>query len=690
MNFHSRFLLVTLAALLVIGTGAMAAGFNIEQQFDAQMLAASTADLDNDNYVDLVWTSPAGAPGGMYLGTWIAYGQSDGLFTNPVLLNAYNTAPMIIDYADDDEYLDIIVITSDASTEELIVYHNNGDRTFSQTFSTAVSSSIIPTIAAGFFNNDAKLDVILGDGSVYVGDGLGSFSKLAATGLLDRFEAIDVADFNHDGIDDIVAYRNMQAGVDDSIATYLNDGNGLFTRADAVVMLGGANEVTTDGGWADFNRDGNVDFAFGLAIGGYPYSSLVIVGFTDEAGMIQLDTVSLSEGYFKDVLAADVNRDNKLDLVTSNASNIPVARMVVYYGDGNGNFNDSMAVPYGGSPGINLALASGDFNRDGNPDFVSAGSFQDASPLTILYDDELKKEIRPWKMTVTSLSDADIQVVNPDEFVISREFRTVAGSEYRRRDFNDDNKLDRRTVDYNLQDGDYCICVVPNSGMQAGEKVTVQTEIESGRTATLFLNYELGQQQVNDVGAAEDTLKFYYNASTASAIMPRNGIPTGATQPLFEWVKVLPTDIIPVSYDFQLDEDFYFGSPRIDETGLASPHYLPSTDLGADSVYYWRYRTWDGAAYSDYSPTYAAYVTPDCCAGVRGNVNSDPSDAINISDVTFLVDFLFGSPAGETPVCTQEANVNGDPDQKVNISDLTYLVAFLFDSPNGPEPPACQ
>jgi len=293
-------------------------------------------------------------------------------------------------------------------------------------------------------------------------------------------------------------------------------------------------------------------------------------------------------------------------------------------------------------------------------------------------------------MTVTSLSDADVKVVNPDDFIISRDIRTVAGSEYRRRDINHDNKIDRQAIDYNLMDGGYCICVVPDPGMQVGEKLTVQTEIEGGQTATLFLNYELGQQQVNDIGAAGDTLKIFYDSRSMSSIMPANGIPTGESQPTFDWSKHVPAGVTPVSYEFQLDEDFYFGSPRIDETGLGSARYVPAIDLGTDSVYYWRYRIWDGASYSDYSPTFAAYVTPDCCIGSRGNVNGDPDEVLNMSDITYLVAYLFGIPAGPAPTCMQEANINGDPDGSINISDMTYVIEYMFGSPTGPAPPACK
>ncbi|MDH4156143.1 MAG: SMP-30/gluconolactonase/LRE family protein [candidate division Zixibacteria bacterium] len=80
---------------------------------------------------------------------------------------------------------------------------------------------------------------------------------------------------------------------------------------------------------------------------------------------------------------------------------------------------------------------------------------------------------------------------------------------------------------------------------------------------------------------------------------------------------------------------------------------------------------------------------PGCCMGIRGNVNGDGNDLVNISDITYLVDFLFGRPLGPAPACLEEGNANGDAGEGVNISDVSYLVNYLYGIPLGPEPPAC-
>lgn len=78
-------------------------------------------------------------------------------------------------------------------------------------------------------------------------------------------------------------------------------------------------------------------------------------------------------------------------------------------------------------------------------------------------------------------------------------------------------------------------------------------------------------------------------------------------------------------------------------------------------------------------------ATP-CCNNIRGNINGDASDLIDIGDLVYFVDYSFGTPAGPAPVCFDEADVNADGG--LDISDIVYLVNFMFSS--GPQPQPCQ
>jgi hypothetical protein len=69
---------------------------------------------------------------------------------------------------------------------------------------------------------------------------------------------------------------------------------------------------------------------------------------------------------------------------------------------------------------------------------------------------------------------------------------------------------------------------------------------------------------------------------------------------------------------------------------------------------------------------------------VCGNVNGTVSGAVNVSDITYLVRYLFRGGPAPVPVLAV-GNVNCTASGAVNVADVTYLVKFLFQS----GPPLC-
>lgn len=80
---------------------------------------------------------------------------------------------------------------------------------------------------------------------------------------------------------------------------------------------------------------------------------------------------------------------------------------------------------------------------------------------------------------------------------------------------------------------------------------------------------------------------------------------------------------------------------------------------------------------------YAMFDFSVCCIGIRGNADYDPYDDINVSDVTYLVDFLFRG--GTAPICFEEADI--DSDDNILVNDIVWLVNYLFKG--GIEPYSC-
>lgn len=127
--------------------------------------------------------------------------------------------------------------------------------------------------------------------------------------------------------------------------------------------------------------------------------------------------------------------------------------------------------------------------------------------------------------------------------------------------------------------------------------------------------------------------------------------------------------------DMPLLIDFvYHGSPP-----LPQPH---NADVNGDCCI-----NWDDVSLLQAGGPYAECTCPEpiwcCCRGHRGNIDYDQDDHDNITDLTYLVAYLFGG--GAAPWCLEEADFNLDG--TVNITDLTYFVAYLFGG--GSQPPSC-
>jgi hypothetical protein len=79
----------------------------------------------------------------------------------------------------------------------------------------------------------------------------------------------------------------------------------------------------------------------------------------------------------------------------------------------------------------------------------------------------------------------------------------------------------------------------------------------------------------------------------------------------------------------------------------------------------------------------------DCCCTIRGDVDLNGETAPDISDLIFLVSFMFQE--GPRPGCMGNAEIDGDdgpdPDCGPDIADLRYLVHYMFQE--GPAPVPC-
>lgn len=173
-------------------------------------------------------------------------------------------------------------------------------------------------ILIGDMNNDRKLDLILACArahsiTVFEGKGNGQFgAALSNTTVPDPPHEIAAGDVNGDGKLDLVAATHDSYGV----TLLTGDGKGGLTITPVPILM----------------KQGEHPHTHGLAL-------------------------------------ADINRDNKLDLITCNASDNDIS---LAFGDGRGNFTRApQSCPVGPSP---YPFGVGDVNNDGSPDIVATAT----------------------------------------------------------------------------------------------------------------------------------------------------------------------------------------------------------------------------------------------------------------------------------------------------------------------------
>lgn len=129
-------------------------------------------------------------------------------------------------------------------------------------------------------------------------------------------------------------------------------------------------------------------------------------------------------------------------------------------------------------------------------------------------------------------------------------------------------------------------------------------------------------------------------------------------------------------------------------TGLSDPQPAGSLEafmvdgLDPDETYFFAIKVADEAGnWSTLSNVAIRPVCREVCIGMRGNVDGDALDRIDMADLVYLVRYAMGAPRGPAPRCPEEADVDGSG--AINIADLVYLSRYTMGTTGEPAPVAC-
>jgi hypothetical protein len=248
----------SVSVLLGTGTGMLSAKASYATLPEADTSNLAVGDLNGDGNPDVVATNPQKASLSVFLGH--ADGTLDPAIDVPIgIENGYHPFSAAIGDFDGNGTADVAV--GDIVTGPVIVMLGNGDGTF-QPLVQYDSGGLGPNIIIAVdVNLDGKLDLVTANRggssvSVFLGRDKGVFRKpiVTRTGAADGPYAIAVADFNLDGVPDVVTPNFLS----NTASVLLGVGDGHF---EAPINAGATGTTTYGVATGDFNGDGKPDFA---------------------------------------------------------------------------------------------------------------------------------------------------------------------------------------------------------------------------------------------------------------------------------------------------------------------------------------------------------------------------------------------------------------------------------------------
>jgi hypothetical protein len=326
-------------------------------------LDVAVADFDRDGALDVA-TADQGF-GAVQGSVTVRWGNGSGGFgaTATTILLGLNTGPEALTVGDFDRNgtPDIAVVLGSTNRVRPILKDPSG-RTFTLGTEFQPNNNTTDSITVSDVDRDGDLDLVtsgrFGGFTFSRNNGSGAFTNVGGPFPSGTLVGVAVADFNRDGFQDVALARE---GAPSDVLLYLNNQLGGWAT-EAAFTLSAAAGLPKAIAARDVNEDGRPDLV--VATDG----ALVVTLLGDGEG--GFPSASRRESDFTggqtDVVLADFDRDGILDAAVAQPGSSEIR---IGLGDGSGSF--SATPPLAAEP-VETKLAVGDFDEDGRADIAGA------------------------------------------------------------------------------------------------------------------------------------------------------------------------------------------------------------------------------------------------------------------------------------------------------------------------------
>ena len=334
--------------------------------------ALAVADVNHDGHMDIISISPSTNDVSVLLGigNGLFHAETDSGSGTAAPSYGVGTVPVYVTVADvnGDGLPDIVTANYQGASVSVLL--NRGDGTFRDAVNYTVGRGP-DCVQVADMDGDGKLDIVVANSSddtlaVLTGKGDGTFVKKPSFTQLGfqpsqaTFQAIAVADVNHDGHMDVVATDTV--GTAPTVQLLLGKAGGGFLRVTHFDTDLNPRYVLFD----DVDGDGNPDL-----IVSNPGAETIRVMLGNGAGSFHSPQSYPAPGINGEVelqgfAVGDLDNDTHPDIVSVNPASLSV-KVLINHGDG--TFNPPGSHKTGDVPS---AVATADLNGDGHMDVVVA------------------------------------------------------------------------------------------------------------------------------------------------------------------------------------------------------------------------------------------------------------------------------------------------------------------------------